>query len=58
MKLCQYAECLCAECRDLYIGMLNVVILSVVMLSVVAPQDKFCHHEVTETYNINSNLRC
>ncbi len=31
MTLCHYAEC-----RDLFIGMLNVIVLSVVMLSVVA----------------------
>jgi hypothetical protein len=35
MKLCHYAECHCAECRDLFIGMLNVVMLSVVRLNVV-----------------------
>ncbi len=32
-KICHYAEC--AECRDLFIGMLNVVMLSVVRLNVV-----------------------
>jgi len=30
MKLCHYAEC-----RDLFIGMLNVIMLSVVMLSAI-----------------------
>jgi hypothetical protein len=34
-KLCQYAECHCAECLDLFIHMLNVVMLSDIMLSVV-----------------------
>ncbi len=34
-KLCHYAEYHCAECRGLFIGMLNVIMLSVVMLSVV-----------------------
>ncbi len=42
MKLCHYPEFHCAECRNLFIGMLNVIMLSVVrlnvfMLSVVAP---------------------
>jgi hypothetical protein len=31
MKLCHYAEC-----RDLFIGMLNVIMLNVIMLNVVA----------------------
>jgi hypothetical protein len=35
MKLCHYAEWHCAECRDLYIAMLNVVMLSVIRLNVV-----------------------
>jgi hypothetical protein len=34
-KLCHYPECLCAGCRDLFIGMLNVIRLSVVRLNVV-----------------------
>jgi len=33
-KLCHYAESYCAECRDLFIGMLSVVRLSVIRLSV------------------------
>ncbi len=33
-KLCPYAECYCAECRDLFIVMLSVIMLSVVVLSV------------------------
>jgi len=37
MKLCQYAECNCAERRDLFIGLLNVLRLNVIMLSVVVP---------------------
>ncbi len=35
MKLCRYAECHCADYRNLFIGMLSVVRLSVIMLSVV-----------------------
>ncbi len=35
MKLCQYAECHCAERRDLFIGLLNVVVLIVVRLNVI-----------------------
>jgi hypothetical protein len=42
MTLCHYAECRCAERRNLFIVMhsvvmLSVIMLSVVMLSVVAP---------------------
>jgi hypothetical protein len=33
--LCHYAEYHCAECRDLFIVMLNVIMLSVVMLRVI-----------------------
>jgi hypothetical protein len=40
--LCQYAEWHCAECRNLFIVMLNVIILNVVMLSVVAPTKVRC----------------
>jgi hypothetical protein len=35
MRLCHYAERHCAECRDLFIGMLNVILLNVVLLSVI-----------------------
>jgi hypothetical protein len=48
---CQYAECCCSECHDLFIVMMNVIVLSViilsgfmlnvVILSVVAPQTVF-----------------
>ncbi len=34
-KLFHYAECHCAECRDLFIGMLNAIMLSVNMLSII-----------------------
>jgi len=26
-KLCHYAECYCAECRDLFVGMLHFIML-------------------------------
>ncbi len=44
-KLCYYADSHCAECRNLFIGMLNVVMLSVIrlnvfILSVMAPRQK------------------
>ncbi len=35
MTLSYYAEYRCADCRDLFIVMLNVIMLSVIMLSVV-----------------------
>ncbi len=35
MRLFHYAECHCAECRDLFIIVLNVVMLRVVQLNVV-----------------------
>ncbi len=35
MTLWHYVECSCAECRNLFIVMLNVIIPSVVMLNVV-----------------------
>ncbi len=35
MTLCHYAEWRCAECRDLFIVMLNVIMLSVDMLNVI-----------------------
>ncbi len=34
-KLCHYAEYHCAECRDLFIGMLNVFIITVIRLNVI-----------------------
>jgi hypothetical protein len=34
LTLCHYAECCCAECRDLFIVMLNIIMLSVFMLGV------------------------
>ncbi len=37
MTLCTCAECHSAECRDLFIVMLNVIVQRVIMLSVVAP---------------------
>jgi hypothetical protein len=39
MKLCHDGENHYAECRNLFIGMLNVVLLSVIMLSIVRPND-------------------
>jgi hypothetical protein len=33
--LCHYIECLCAECRNLFMAMLNAIMLSVFMLNVV-----------------------
>ncbi len=35
---CYYADYHYAECRDLFIVMLNAIMLSVVMLNVVAPK--------------------
>jgi hypothetical protein len=34
-KLCHYAEWHCAECCNLFLGMLNVIMLSVVLLNVI-----------------------
>ncbi len=34
--LCHYAESHCAECRIVFISMLNDIMLNVVMLSIVA----------------------
>ncbi len=35
MTLFNYAECCCAECRDLFIVILNVIVPSVIMLNVL-----------------------
>jgi hypothetical protein len=35
MKLCNHADCRCAECHDILSVMLNVNVVSAVMLSVV-----------------------
>jgi hypothetical protein len=40
---------LSAECRILFILMLNVVMLSVIMLSVVAPKNRLVRKKVLET---------
>ncbi len=32
-KLCHYSEYHCAECRNLFIDILNVIMLNVIMLS-------------------------
>ncbi len=35
MTLCHYAECDCAECRDVFIVMLSIIMSSIVMLNVI-----------------------
>ncbi len=41
----RYAECHCAECHNLFIGMLNAVLLSVVVTS-IATLDPVCCYAV------------
>jgi hypothetical protein len=47
-KLCHYAEC-----RDLFIGMLNVVMVSVIMLSVIRLSVVECRCALSSWYNIS-----